>query len=437
MATIRWRGDTPAVAQVTEVSVAGTWATNDTATLTINGKDLTVTLGSSVTVGDVVDALVAAVNGADLVNDESRNTTGDQIPEFAEIEASDGGSTLILTGRTAGIPFALSTSESSASGTLGSPTDTTNATGPNHWNAAGNWESETIPADGDDVVIENSDVDILYGLDQTGITPASIEIRSSYLGNIGLPDVNESGGMNYFEYRDKSLKLCDSADATNTLITIGAGEGNGSSRLRIDTLTGQVTLNVLNTGQSAQTNVPALLWQGTHASNEVNVTRGNVGIAVAGGQSATVATLRVGYRENESSDSTVVCGAGVTLTNIEQTGGILTLQSDASTIDMVGGELIYEEGALGTLNLDGGDVRYRSTGTLITANVGSEGNLDFRQDMRSRTVTNLNLYERFEYHDPFGTVTITNGFDFVRCTPADGTWDIAPNQTLTLSAIGS
>ena len=116
-------------------------------------------------------------------------------------------------------------------------------------------------------------------------------------------------------------------------------------------------------------------------------------------------------------------------------GGKLTTNSAITTVTMTDGELIHQAGAITTLNLDKGACRYRSTSTLTTANVGSDGVLDFRQDIRARTVTNLSLNEGSEYHDPFGTVTLTNGADFVRCQPSETVFSVKPNQTWTPSVI--
>jgi hypothetical protein len=88
-----------------------------------------------------------------------------------------------------------------------------------------------------------------------------------------------------------------------------------------------------------------------------------------------------------------------------------------------------------TLNLDGGTEHYESSATLTTANVGSTGVLDFRQDMRPRTVTNCNLHERGEIHDPARTVTWTNGIDLVRCAVEEVVLDVGTHWTLSPSNI--
>lgn len=419
----RWRGDAPAVAQVDTLTVGGTIEADDEFTLTINGKSLTVAAGS--TDADAVrDALVSAWNALDAATH----------PEFAEITAEATGNTgeFTLTADTPGKPFVVSAATTEAGGgaadgqTLTRVTTTANS-GPNVWGVPENWSGGATPIDGDDVVIDGG-ADILYDLDQSAVTLASVTIDQQFGGTIGLP-LSTGGTTPYSEYRDDALKI------GAALLTIGSGEGAGSGRIKIDLGAAQSTVHVLNTGNAVETGVPAVLLKGAHSGNVVNVTKGSVGIGLRSGEAATVATLRVGYRTNPAGDAVVRCGPDVTLTNIEQSGGTLSIASDVATVTVTGGELIFLNGSMTTLNLDGGAVRYNSDGALTTANIGSGGVLDFRQNMRGRTVSQCNLYERFEYRDPFGTVALPNGWDFVRCTPNDGTLEIAPHQTLTPEAI--
>lgn len=441
MATRRWKGDAIPVAQVTTIAVTGTWAAADTATLTINGKDITVTIGTDVAIADVVAAVVAAVNGAALVSDESRNETGDNIPEFDEVTASGAASPITLTGDTKGRPFTVTASEVTAgSGALGSPATSTAATGPNHFDNADNWSGTTVPVDDDDVVFDSGDVDLTYALDQNGVTLTSIVRTMGYTGNVGLAETNTDAGTGtsaYREYRDQYLKLGNSGDATTTTITVGGKEGSGGGRFKLDSGTGQVVMNVLDTGQAEESGIPAMLWLGTHASNVINITKGSLGIAFFAGESATVATLRVGYRQNKSGDSDVVCGDGTTLTTIEQSGGTLEIDSNVTTITMTDGESqILGSSTVATLNVDGGSCRYQSTGTATTINVGGGGLVDFSRDMQSRTVTNCVLNERSSLRDPFKTVTFTNDIDVTRCSLSDLTeLDLGTHFTLGRSAI--
>jgi len=425
MATRSWLGNAAPVAQQTTITVANTWAADDTATITINTKDITFTVVSGATaIADVVAGIVAAWNASTL-------------GECQEITAEDQSPNVLLIHDTPGVPFTVTASENTdGDGTFGSVTNTVEATGPWHFDNPDNWSGNTVPVDNDTIVFDTGNVPLKYALNQSSVSPAAIKVEMGYTGTIGLPLVNnDNAAAPYREYRDTYLKLGDSGDSIANTITIGDGSGTGSGRIKIDTNTAQTTLNVNNTGQAAEDGIPAVLWKGTHASNVANINKGSVGIAIFAGESATVATVNIGYRENQAGDVNLRCGSGVTLTTVTQNGGIVTLDGNVTTTTVTSGELVYQNGAMTTLNLDRGAVRYRSAGTLTTANVGSGGNLDFRQNPRGRTVTNLLLYEGSEYHDPAGTVTLTNGADFYRCTPAEVIFDVVPHRTWTPSTI--
>jgi hypothetical protein len=340
MATRIWRGDAVAIAQVVHLTVSGTWAQNDTASFTLNGKTFEVTIGTLVTTAQVATTLAEAWNGT-AFTDTSASVDitggGSAIAEMAEITASTDGSDLILTADTAGKPFDNpTTAETTAGdGALGSWSTTTSSDGPNDWSTADNWDGDTVPVNSDDVIIPEGAVSILYGLDQSAVTLASLTIEQGFTGTIGLPEVTASG---YDEYRDTYLRV------SATDLSIGEGNGNGSSRIKIDVGSNQTTANISNSGQVATAATPAILLKGSHASNAVNVLKGSVGIAALPGETATVATLRVGYLGNQESDSRVELGDGVTLTNIEQSGGQLGVRSNTTLITNSGGTITIHAG---------------------------------------------------------------------------------------------
>lgn len=427
MATVRWRGDAVAIQEVQTITVGGTWDDEDTLTITINGKDLTLTFsGGAPSTSEVAAAIKAAWNGEAVTAEAETRTspTGDQIPEYAEITASVSSAVVTLTHNTAGVPFTVAAVDGSTSGTL-TVASVTAATGPSWWTNADNWTGGAVPADGDTVILEDSDVDILYGLDNPNVEPTLMEIRASYTGRVGLPEWNENG---YYEYRVTYLRL---GPAT---LTVGNGPGQGSSRLKINCGDDQVLLNVFNTAAPETDGVESLLWKGTHASNAVNITRGSVGIAVLAGEVATVATLRVGYVTSVEGDATVRCGSGLTHTTVEQSGGTLTLAANCTTITKTDGTL-YCEGSMTvtTLNNRKGTLFYKSSGTMTTLNVGSDAIADFRQDMRARTVTNTNLYKGSALFDPHKTVARPWTITPVECELNELTLDLGTNLSVAVT----
>lgn len=390
MATKIWRGDSPAVAQVDVLTIGGTLEVGDLLIATINGKAFSHS-ATSATLATAATAFAAAWNALSAT----------AYPEFAEITAAaTSGGALTLTADTPGKPFTVTASTTEANGdpadaqTFGRSASVANS-GPNCADVAANWSGASLPVDADDIIIGPGSSSILYGLDLNTVTPTSIKISQGFTGRIGLPTVNKDlPSAPYYEYRETYLKFGDSGDATNIAVTIGDGEGTGSSRIKLNTGTSQATISVLNTGQAETVGEQVFYWKGTHASNSLSVSKGNVGVASLPGETATLLTLNVGYRQNVAGDANVVCGSGVTLTDatIKQTGGNLTLNSATSgtaTMTILDGKLTLQSGAQTGLTIQGGEVVYNTTGTLGgNPSVSGNGHLNFSQDLRTKAVTN-------------------------------------------------
>jgi len=424
MSNVIWKGGAAAVAQVTTCTVGGTIETDDIFKITIGTKTLSVTAGSTVA-ATVATTIAAAFNALSAT----------EYPEFAEITAlATAGGALTLTADTAGVPFTVTLATTEAGGgaadaqTWGQ-TATTASAGPNDWSTAGNWSGGAVPVNSDDVYLEDSAIGIYYGLDQSAVTLTSLTIRSTFIGTIGLPRTNANG---YVEYRDTYLKI------GATTINAGQGDGSGSGRIKINCGTVQTTLNLDGTGAPYETGVPSLLFLGTHASNAINVTGGEIGIAFYGGEVSTVSTLKV--TSAGGSTPTVVCGLGVTLGTLLNYGGNVRVDATTAAITLVtqyDGSLTIDgkTNACTALTVYGGTVFYNSSGTCTTATVGSNGTLDFRQDMRAKTVTNMNAYNGAAVYDTVAVVTFTNGLDLIGCGIEDVTLELGKHRTWTPSTI--
>ncbi len=407
MASNRWLGRAQAIAQVDTVTIALTWATNDTITLTINTKSLVVTIGeASPTTATVALAIQEAWEDAtftDLLNSKTPADGGQDIVEHAEITATVSGSVVTLTRDTPGEPFVMSVTEVTGGDGTATEATATAADGPNFYDNVDNWSLGAIPvvaADetGDDVFFDDSAVSVLHGLNQSHASNhvPSITIGRNYTGEFGLPKQNAGG---YVEYRGDYLQL------SATIVTIGRGDGSGSSQLKLDTGVQQTSITVESTG-SPPFGLEATLWKGTHASNTLEVHDGTAGVAVFGGEVATIATLL-------NTVGTVRCSDGTTLTTVTNESGNLELHSNVTTLTNASGTILFGGSAtLTTLNFDGGTIDYQSSGTITTANIGGAlrgATLDFSGDNSSRTITNCNLLLNGRINDPLQTVTYTNG----------------------------
>jgi trimeric autotransporter adhesin len=153
----------------------------------------------------------------------------------------------------------------------------TSSSGPNHWDTAANWLPAGVPANGDDVRIEFGESDILYGLDASAVTLASIEFFNRV--GTGLPRLNPLG---FIEYRTRDLTL----KCPVILINSEAG------KIQLNTLDAACTLELRNSGGSSESGVPAVTWYGSHASNAIVLINGDLGVAIWSDQAATINTVR-------------------------------------------------------------------------------------------------------------------------------------------------
>lgn len=414
MATRKFRGDAVNVAQVDQYTIGGTVEVGDVFNCTINTKLLSHS-SLSTTKATVATDLATAWNAS-------------TIPEFAEATALGVGDILQLTGDAEGVPFTVTVATTEAGGggadaQTFSGSTTTSAAGKWHWSDVDNWTTNAIPANTDDIYFENYTGDVLYGLDQNAVTLTSLHFAASFTGRVGLNNYNANS---YYEYRDTYLKI------SATTVNVGQGEGVGSRRLKLNVGSAQTTVNVYRTDTPEADGLEAFLWIGTHASNVVNVQRGSVGIAVEAGQVATVATLRVGHQGNVEGDARVRCGSGVTLTTLNQEGGVVELNAGLTTVTKVAGTLTVRSGNVTTLADHGGTTYYTGTGTIATLTIGAGATVDFSRDMRGRTVTNCTIYPGGRLIDTFKTVTFTNAIQ-VKGSLADVTLDLGTDFGLQRS----
>lgn len=392
MGTNRFRGDAKAVAQQNTVTPASVTVGNEF-TVSMNGKDLTFT---------ATDTLVATVVTGlyDLIV-EAQASGG----EWQDVVATDKTTYLGVGSASAGVPF-IQTSSAAVGAGSGTPTlvtaTTTASSGPNHWDTALNWSLGTVPVAADDVFIENTAIDILYGIDQNTVALASLNISASYTGKIGLPDYRESSG--YYEYREKYLRIRPG------VLRVGYGLGGGSGRIKIDTgSSAAYTSYIDGTASSPEDGVPALVLKGSHASNVMNAYQGSIGAAIDAGSTARIPVIRVGYETSPSSDVTLVLGEGCTLGSIVAAGGTIEINSDFTDLTIKAGETSVKRAAScsGDINVFGGTVWWMSSGSIADVpQIAAGAKLDFTRDLRARSITgDVCLEAGGALLDTSGTVT--------------------------------
>lgn len=390
MATPRFLGRALGVAQVVTGVVGGTVEVGDEFKGTINAK--VFSHSATTTVTTTTAAAFAAAWEA---------LSSSLYPEFAEVNATVVSSTVTLTAATPGKPFTVTLSTTEAGGGAADAqtfvqSTVTASSGPNSWSTAANWDTGAAPTTGDTGNIDNTEIDILYDLSQAGATVLAMHVPMSFTGTIGLPKFNEDG-TTYPEYRTEYLTL----DCTTWFI--GAGQGQGSGRIKINSGTVQTTLNVYNMGSPADNDLEALLWKGTHASNAMTVNgEATVGVAVFGGEVATLSTLTV------EGNARVRAGVGVTLGTVVVRGGELVANGAITSLTIYDGEVTMNGvGGLSGLTMFGGLLRYNTTGTLGGAPlVYGNAKIDFSGTPDTKTVTNpIDAYNTDPVFDPDKTVS--------------------------------
>lgn len=350
MANRNWIGSASAVKDVWTITVADTWATSDTVTITIGSSTLVITIGSLTSTAQVATTIQQAFESTAFTDTSAScvpSGGGTTIPEFAAITASVASSVVTLTADAAGVPHTVSVAESTVGSGTATESHATSATGPNFWDNVGNWLEGSVPTTGDDVYIDRP-VAILYGLDQNSVTLASMTIgeRFSTSAYIGLTSRNAAG---YAEYRDQYLKI-----GVTSLVCRG-----NSSRMRINFGSVQTTATIFSTGSSSTTGISALQLLGTHASNTLRVTSGSVGVAENDGEVSTVATIT-------QEGGSLNLGNGNTLTNVTKIAGTLALGSSTTTLKSYSGTTTVRGGTQAAITLGGGELSVTGT-TTVTA----------------------------------------------------------------------
>lgn len=405
MATVKWIGAAQTTPQVDTVTITA----NNVATtyqVTINGKTVSV-------IGQASTALTATALQA--------ATDASTEPEFAELTwGAVNGSAFTVTGPSDGSPFTMSASVTGGTGTI-SRTTTTTAGGPNDVSLAANYSTGSLPGAGDDLVLELSDVSLLYNLDAlSAIDLGSFTRRSSFTGRVGLSDVSAGG---YREYRGKELQV-DSES-----ITIETPGSDGAGQVRILSLSSAaVTLSVLGDGSAGGLGSEPVSIRGLPASSVVSVTGGGLAVATAAGDVATIATLSV-------IGGSVRLGSGVTLTTATLRDADARFDCSCTTLGVDGNGTITVLGnaAVTTLTVDGGTIDWRSTGSPGAITIGSGGAITYSRAPASVAITSATIHPGGVWSDPAGRVTRPYSLVISRGSISEVSLDVGVGRTLQVS----
>lgn len=369
-----WLGTASAVAQVDLLTPGGTIEAGDVFNVVLTAEDGSTTQTLSVsatttTITGTVDDIVAAFNASllSLFTAITASRTG-----------SNNSSQVVLTADTAGVPFYCTVSTAEASGVADDQTfvraASTASRGPSDWNTAANWMTGAVPVTGDSVTIDGrSEADILYGLDQDGVTLAAL--------TIGHGLANQVGTLTY------PLRISATACTIGEAAADGS-VGSGSQLVNLNFGTAQNTTRVIQTNAMGTSGYPPVQIVGTHASNAITIEDGVVGLGTAVPAQAYTYAVNVTGR---GARYTLGSGGTVATLNQSKNAGEGVVYCALTTLNLDGGTVRTEgTGAITTANVSGTLVS-NSTGTITTLNVQGSGFADFTQTTAARTVTTVNI----------------------------------------------
>ena len=235
------------------------------------------------------------------------------------VTASSDSNVVSLTADTPGVPFYVTAAVTGGNsgridaGTTAAGTITTANRGPHDYGNPHNWKEGEIPVDGspgDDVVITGN-VPILYGLDQSAI---------------GIDGITAVAGS--------SVRIGDEAFSLRVAPVSFTWSGKGIAY--IDTGTSDFTEHdVWDTADVGTPGQAGLYLKHIHTGQDLNIYKGNVGIALPAGDVATFDNIFI-----RGSDVTLTVGDAVTInTAVHQFGGHSEFRSNPKAITLHGGTM--------------------------------------------------------------------------------------------------
>ena len=411
MATKRWVGKAIKMTQVGTITITA----YDVATTykvgipdTVNGKIISV-LGQGGTTSTTAAALQALLAAS-------------QEPEFQELTWTVLANVITYTANTPGQPSTVAVAVAGGTGTIAGATVTANVS-PNDAANIQNYSDNLLPANGDTLIFDEGNVDVLWNVDTlTAVTTLTIYRRIGYAGRIGLPDYNPAG---YFEYRPTEFKT-----AGATLLYIETSQADSPGQFTFNTQGTIATVTIIGDGRPAL-GQEVVYWRGSVNTSNLNVEGSSCAVAVFLNSTANIATLT-------AQDSTVRCGTGVAFaTAIIARNSEIELRSNLpATVKLTGAQQIcwVRESATATSPLvQDGIMYWMSSGTLTTPTIGTGATIDFSRDNRARTITgNVTVNTGATWNDPASSA-IPVTFVESNCDSTEWTRIQGPGRTVAVT----
>jgi hypothetical protein len=415
--TASWTPNQAAVAQVETVTLVGAPSTGNTFSAAINGKTVTYTATGSDTLATFASGLynlLSATTGiaAELTEITFANpstgvlTATAKVPgtPFANVPGTSAGLVFSTGGGYGGTCVQAHTQANQSSSDVNDPQNWLRVTAP----APG---VRQLPQNGDDVVVANTSVPMLWNLDQLKSVQFNTYTRwQSFTGTIGLPENNPNG---YTEWRATYFWFSGpqgSVPAGGLAMVLGKGSsGTGPTRERYNLQSQPYTMTVLATGNAVDEYGVRVL--GVHTANTFTLLGGaSLGVAMLPGETSNLSSCTV------DGSATLGIGPGVTWT----AASTLTLQSGSCILNAAPATLLLNNGSQATVATDaltwtvvtahgGSGMEWLAGGTITTLTMTTGATLDKSQDARSLVVTNSTLDgDTCQVIDPLNAISWTN-----------------------------
>jgi hypothetical protein len=418
-----------AVKQIDLITVSDTWTAADTVTLTMNTKDLVITIGADTATTQVAAAIRDAWNATSRLDSEgttdaTSNFGGQEFGEYSEATAfidPDSLSVVRIIANKAGVPFTLTVTEATAGSGVATESTSQAATGPWHWNNIDNWSTGAVPVDDDIVVFKDQsgpNVGFKYGLPNSTDLEVTIQHWMSYTGQLGLPPINaENPSKPYPEYRQRYIRLDDGGTGTDIAHRFGLGQdGTGSPLINLKHITVKCSPIVFNTGTPQVQGLKALNICCTATTSTLNIINGSVDwssqdsgttaflvVKQIGGDSRGVGGLHTTNAQAHLTNGTMLISGSGAITQISVFGGQLRVENQPTTTTIT------------TVNIYGGTTQYVSAATITQLSLlgassgnGVGGTFDASVNAGNFTVTDCDVYAGNKLLDPYRRITFTN-----------------------------
>ena len=365
MSSIYYIAAAPAIAQVDTFTPGGSITAGDVDTLTAIDEGgntvvaITYTAPASPSVAIVAAGLIAAWNS---------NAAA------AAIATATGSSAVVLTAKTAGVPQFVTGSVAGA-GTISKASTIANS-GPSDLNSVANYSTGAKPVTGDSLLIDGrAAAPILYGLNQSGVTLASLIVDASM--------TNQVGSAMY------PVRM-SATSATFGQSQLGRGQA-ATPRINWDFGTVATAVAVLSgTNSTADAGREPIRIKGSNAANTLAVAGGLVGLATnLPADTANFPTITV-------TGGALNTAPGVTAGTLNNVGGVVNINGGMTTVSTYtnGTTRTYGTGTIGSVNPIAGRTyignRPASGAAVTTLNMVG-GSVDFSVNPLPATVGTLNV----------------------------------------------